>query len=122
VSSLLRSVVGLGGLVEGSNIVVGPIPKGTPVNLISNLNVDLGDEGVGLWRMLHFLKNTKQAYQEIDREKLDPTQTAERLKALAPDLMALSTCPDFEVDRGHPFGKDLPDADKSALVEFVKTL
>ncbi len=122
VSSLLRSVVGLGGLVEGSNIVVGPIPKGTPVNLISNLNVDLGDEGVGLWRMLRFLKSAKHAYQEIDREQLDPAQTTERLKALAPDLMALSTCPDFEVDRGHPFGSELPDADKEALIEFVKTL
>ncbi len=121
-SSLLRSVVGLGGLVEGSNIVVGPIPEGTPVNLISNLNVDLGDEGVGLWRMLRFLKSAKRAYQEIDRDNLDPAQTTERLKALAPDLMALSTCPDFEVDRGHPFGSDLPDADKEALIEFVKTL
>jgi hypothetical protein len=36
--------------------------------------------------------------------------------------MALSACPDFEVDRGHPFGTTLPDADKEALIEFVKTL
>ncbi|MBK1724584.1 hypothetical protein [Thiocystis violacea] len=122
VSGLLRSALGLGGLVEGSNIVVGPIPKGTPVNLISNLNVDLGDEGVGLWRMLKFLKTTKRTYQEIAREDLDEAQTTERLRALAPDLMALSVCPDFVVDRGHTFGSDLPDVDKEALIEFVKRL
>ena len=121
-SGALRSVLGLGGLVEGSNIVVGPIPKGTPVNLISNLNVDLGAEGVGLWRMLRFLKKAKHTYQEIARDGLDEAQTTMRLKELAPDLMALSACPDFEVDRGHPFGTTLPDADKEALIEFVKTL
>lgn len=121
-SSLLRTLVGLGGLVEGSNIVVGPIPKGTPVNLISNLNVDLGDEGPGLWRMLRFLKKTKVAYQEIAGGGLDEAQVTARLKELAPDMMALSTCPDFQVDRGHPFGSKLPDGDKKALIEFVKTL
>ncbi len=121
-SAGLRSVIGLGGLVEGSNIVVGPIPKGTPVNLISNLNVDLGEEGVGLWRMLRFLSKTKHTYQEIARAGLDEAQATARLKELAPELMALSVCPDFEVDRGHPFGTTLPDADKTALVEYVKTL
>jgi hypothetical protein len=43
-------------------------------------------------------------------------------------LLALNRCPDFEVNRGHYFGTDLfeeepglPDADKRALIEFLKT-
>jgi hypothetical protein len=37
-------------------------------------------------------------------------------------LWKVSTCPDFVEDRGHYFGSDLPDADKRALIEFLKTL
>ena len=47
---------------------------------------------------------------------------------LARQLDALSTCPDYVVNRGHYFGTDrfseepgLPDADKRALIEFLKT-
>ena len=29
--------------------------------------------------------------------------------------------PDFVMDRGHTFGKDLSDADKRALIEYVRT-
>jgi hypothetical protein len=120
-SRALRSLVGLGGLVEHGDVVLGPIPAGTPVNLISNLNLDLGDEGVGLWRMLRFLKQSKQAYQAIAQQGLDEQQTRERLKSLVPQMIELSTCPDFVVDRGHTFGSELPDADKEALIAFLKT-
>ena len=47
---------------------------------------------------------------------------------LVEPLLALSKCPDFVVNRGHYFGTDkfkeepgLSDADKRALVEFLKT-
>ena len=33
----------------------------------------------------------------------------------------MSKCPDFIVNRGHLFGTTLPDADKRALIEFLKT-
>jgi hypothetical protein len=43
-------------------------------------------------------------------------------------MLALSKCPDFVVNRGHYFGTDrfkeepgLSDADKKALIEFLKT-
>jgi hypothetical protein len=36
-------------------------------------------------------------------------------------LYALNTCPDFIEDRGHMFGTDLPDTDKRALIEYLKT-
>jgi hypothetical protein len=40
---------------------------------------------------------------------------------LVDPLLAVSKCPDFIVNRGHLFGTTLPDADKRALIEFLKT-
>jgi hypothetical protein len=37
-------------------------------------------------------------------------------------LFAVSKCPDLVADRGHTFGGDLPDDDKRALIEYLKTL
>ena len=36
-------------------------------------------------------------------------------------LFALSKCPDYVVNRGHYFGAQLSDADKNALIAFLKT-
>jgi hypothetical protein len=41
---------------------------------------------------------------------------------LVPDLYKLSACPDFIEDKGHYFGTDLPDGDKRALIEYLKTM
>ena len=43
-------------------------------------------------------------------------------KEVAPALWKVSKCPDLVEDRGHYFGTELPDADKLALIEFLKTL
>jgi hypothetical protein len=40
---------------------------------------------------------------------------------VAQALLNVSKCPDLITDRGHYFGTDLPDEDKRALIEFVKT-
>jgi hypothetical protein len=36
--------------------------------------------------------------------------------------LAVSKCPDLIEDRGHTFGATLPDDDKRALIEYLKTL
>jgi hypothetical protein len=36
-------------------------------------------------------------------------------------LLDKNLAPDFVEDRGHTFGSDLPDSDKRALIEFMKT-
>ena len=43
-------------------------------------------------------------------------------KELAPDLLAVSKCPDFVTDRGHLFGTTLSDSEKLSLIEFLKTI
>ena len=42
-------------------------------------------------------------------------------REVAPALLEASLCPDLVEDRGHYFGTDLPDDDKRALIEFIKT-
>jgi hypothetical protein len=97
---------------------IGPIPEGTPVNLLAN--VDPEADPVNLVRLCLDLK---EAFAKIKLEHLDAAATRELLRAkVAPALLKVSKCPDFVEDRGHYFGSELPNADKLALIEFLKTL
>ena len=100
----------------------GPIPKGTPVNLLANTNLELG----GVHKagdLARLLIESVQVMKSIKREGLTGDAATERwLKSdVVRKLYGLNSCPDFIEDRGHLFGADLPDADKRALIEFVKT-
>jgi len=119
-TSLLRKL-GFGDLVGEGVVEIGPIPKGTPVGLLANLNLDLREPQVQLKDLAALLLKTKNRLKQIETQKLSEAQATDVLKELEPDLIKASACPDFIVDRGHYFGKDLPDADKEALIEFIKT-
>lgn len=102
---------------------IGPIPAGTPINLLANLDVtvDLKDpKHVG--RLLKLLTKIKFDLARIKLGGLSETESTALLKELVPDLLKLSNCPDFVADRGHEFGAELPDADKRALIEFMKLM
>ncbi len=94
---------------------IGPVPKGTPVNLLGNLDPDLR-EAVALVRKL-----TKALATIHTRNLTGDAANAELMKAV-PDLLAANKCPDFIEDKGHYFGTELPDEDKLALIEYLKTL
>ena len=97
---------------------IGPIPEGTPVNLLAN--VDPEADPVNLVKLCLKLK---ESFLKIKVEHLDADATKELLRTeVAPALWKVSKCPDFVEDRGHYFGSELPDADKLALIEFLKTL
>jgi cytochrome c5 len=105
---------------EGVNI--GPIPKGTPVNLLTN--IDLESSKIDLARLLLKIKADLKAVEGKSEQ-----EAAEVFKNLVPDLLEVSKCPDFVVNRGHYFGTSmfkeeppLGDEDKRALIEFLKTL
>lgn len=124
-SSLPSVVSGLArllGLVDDGMVRLGPVPKGTPVNLLTNVNAGGNDPQVGLWTLLRTVKRLKDSLIRIKVEHMDDAQATELLKKSIPDLINISACPDFVVDRGHEFGKDLSDQDKEAVIEFLKTL
>jgi hypothetical protein len=43
------------------------------------------------------------------------------LKAMMPLLLSKNQSPDFIQDHGHTFGSQLPDDQKRALIEYMKT-
>lgn len=96
---------------------IGHIPAGTPVNLLANADPKADPKD-----MLKAAIATKRALLRIKDDKLDSEAARELLrKEVAPRLLAISKCPDLVTDRGHEYGAELPDADKRALIEFVKT-
>lgn len=114
------------------DVVIGPIPKGTPVDLLANM--DLLGEGLS---PADKLKHQERVVRLLVKLKLDLAHlpagaTDDQARAiftnLVPEMLALSKCPDFVVNRGHYFGTSyfgeepaLSDTDKRALIEFVKT-
>ena len=96
---------------------IGHIPAGTPVNLLANINPDMSFS-----ELAALCLKIKRALLEIKVRGLDSAQAKEVMKRdVAPELLKVSTCPDLVEDRGHTFGEKLPDADKLALIEFLKT-
>jgi hypothetical protein len=75
------------------------IPKGTPVNLLLNLNA-----GRAPYALKFYLKH----------------KANERL--VVEELLRLSDCPDLVENRGHTFGSELSPKEKRDLIEFLKTL
>jgi cytochrome c5 len=106
----------LRGLADSDGYVkLGPIPKGTPINLIGNLEPNFGETAALASKLLKTLANIKL-------RNLDSAQATAELAKAVPELLAANKCPDFIEDEGHYFGTDLPDEDKRALIEFLKTL
>lgn len=100
----------------------GPIPKGTPVNLLANTNLELG----GLRKdadLAKLLIDALKVMKAIKAEGLTGDAATKRWleSNVVKELYAVNSCPDFIEDRGHTFGADLPDADKRALIEYLKT-
>jgi hypothetical protein len=113
-------------------IEIGPIPKGTPVGLLANLN-PLADDSDLFGRIGHsaeLLGLVRKIKQDLLALGDNPTdEQAKKVFAnLVDRLIKLSKCPDYIVNRGHYFGTNLfkeepplSDQDKRALIEFLKT-
>ena len=118
-------------LVDGGEIRIGPIPKGTPVSLLASLNpvsesTDLGARAAHAKKLIRFLRKAIHDLKEIeDLEGLSEEETDNRAREVFADLIdplvELSKCPDYVVNKGHYFGSNLSDDDKWALIEFLKT-
>jgi len=119
-------------LFKGGSLEIGPIPAGTPVNLLANLNL-LSESTVREERVRHFeqvLKFLLKAKHDLKAmpEGASDDEARKIFGNLVEDMLALSKCKDFVVNRGHYFGTDylkeepgLGDSDKRALIEFLKT-
>jgi hypothetical protein len=123
---VLPQLFGEGGLE------IGPIPAGTPVSLLTNLDL-MADDADFAGRVNHdarLLDLVNKVKRDLANLPKDASDEAARkvLENLVEPLMNLSKCPDYVVNRGHYFGTDrfgqepgLVDSDKRALIEFLKT-
>jgi len=104
-----------------NGVEIGPIPKGTPVNLVSNVDLEQRVKAFDvLLKAKHDFKSCANASDAEARAVLSN---------LVEPLLSVSKCPDFVVNRGHYFGTNyaqdepgLSDKDKRALIEFLKTM
>jgi hypothetical protein len=111
-AALARTLAAPSGFFGGSaeEVEIGPIPAGTPLSLLANLDL-LSEKAVPL-----LLRLKKELKSEADFARfVDP-------------LFELSTCPDYIVNRGHYFGTGLDgesaltDQQKKDLIEFLKMM
>jgi len=113
-------------------VKIGPIPAGTPVDLLANLELVSEDPDLRV-RLKHderLVKLVLKVKHDLVNASADMTddQARQNFADLVEPLFALSKCPDYVVGRGHYFGTDyfkeepgLNDSDKRALIEFLKT-
>jgi hypothetical protein len=104
---------------------IGPIPAGTPINLLANfdplppstnLRERLAHDKAVVKAVVQLVRDLKALPQGASDE-----QARQAFSNVAEQLFALSKCPDYVVNRGHYFGSNLGDADKKALIAFLKT-
>jgi hypothetical protein len=121
---------------EENKFELGPIPKGTPIGLLANLN-PLSESSEPAERLKHDIA-LFDVVSEINADLKKLPHGASDVEAenifgsgdLVDRLLGLSKCPDLIVNRGHYFGTDkltggepgLSDADKRALIAFLKRL
>ena len=70
------------------------------------------------------MKVATQTLTDIESTQVPPAEAWPLFTSrIAPELMAVSRCPDFVMDRGHYFEwfKQMTDEDKRALIELLKT-
>ena len=119
-------------LFSEDGIQIGPIPTGTPVGMLSNLDL-MSDSTNRLDRLEHnarvlgLIIRLKHGLEKLPANPTD-AQVEEIFKGIYPELIKYDKCPDFVVNKGHYFGTDLmgeepglSDSDKKALIEFIKT-
>ncbi len=112
---------------------IGPIPAGTPIGLLGSLPL-ISDDRSPDARVKYQTQLVDVVSRLIrDLKALPQGATDDQARQIftnaVPDLMKLSKCPDYVVNRGHYFGTDmfkqepgLNDMEKEALIAFLKTL
>jgi cytochrome c2 len=113
-------------IFDEKGVEIGPIPKGTPVDLLANFSL-LPPESSTLGARLAHDKAVVAAVFRLIRDlralpkNATDDQARQVIANLGEQLFALSKCPDYVVNRGHYFGSKLSDPDKNALIAFLKT-
>jgi hypothetical protein len=112
--------------ISEDGITIGPIPKDYPVSLLANADLMGADITDGREKDEHERK-VREVIKIVVREKKAGHDIFKSTDVMD-GLWSLSKCPDLVVNKGHYFGTSwqpgeppLSDADKRALIAFLKT-
>lgn len=121
----------------GEFLNIGPIPAGVPINLVSNINLELFTSlkrRESIFTLMLAFEKVIHAVAKIHLEHLQGTAARDAFMSIAGDqLIKVSKCKDFVVNRGHYFGtqyspdkgdsgQGLSQTEKAALIEYLKWL
>ncbi|MGB6868923.1 MAG: hypothetical protein WBD93_04875, partial [Acidobacteriaceae bacterium] len=70
---------------------------------------------------LNYLSSHPELLVRLVQALQNNGQYDDELRKLVPDLLKLSQAPDLIEDHGHTFGANLPEDQKHALIEYMKT-
>lgn len=97
------------------------IPAGTPVDLLANINLYAALKPGQILTLLHQLAEHPDLLVRLVHAMKNEGPYDQDLQAFVPLLLAQNGSPDFFQDHGHTFGAELPDDQKYALIEYMKT-
>jgi mono/diheme cytochrome c family protein len=93
------------------------LPKGTPVNLVMNINPRSAPALFAAYIGGVLSGSPRTHFKSLVNRRRDAGMNAVMKK-----LLEENTMPDFIEDRGHTFGSSMTDEDKKALIEYLKYL
>ena len=108
-------------------IEIGPIPAGHAGRSAGEFRPAAAESDSWVVERLKHDKEVVAAFVKLvrDLKALPKNATDDQARQVfanvGEQLFALSKCPDYVVNRGHYFGAKLSDADKNALIAFLKT-
>ena len=119
-------------MMAPEDVEIGPIPAGTPVGLLANLALISEDRSLPARIDYQGKLITVLTKLIADLKTLPSDASDEQARAMfnnvVPQLMEISKCPDYVVNRGHYFGTGMSrqepgvsNEDKEALIAFLKT-
>ena len=112
-------IAGWFSVILKGDLRIGPIPAGTPVDLITNLDPEKMDKTVAALKLA--IWTTKEL------KKLDPNNKGDQKKAealrnkLGEMMLEASKCPDLIMDRGHYTAAALTPKEQQDLIDLIKT-
>jgi hypothetical protein len=106
--------IGAAAIIVGViDINLGPVPAGTPVDLLANINPAEGRKISNIRELIGLMKKVKKA--------ANPTERKEANDQLVTKLLSMSNSPDLVMDNGHYFAKDLTPQELEDLIDLLKT-
>jgi mono/diheme cytochrome c family protein len=121
---------------DSDPVIAFPVPKGTPINLLANINIS--DKEKRVKAVAHYIpyvfhSDVRDAARRVESD-LKARRLPHRIATAVADeadkkaraemdaLLGLSEYPDLVEDHGHEYGAELDDADKDDLIEYLKRL